>query len=204
MTGVTPLRSASHSSLSTSGGALTSLHQWKLFPLFVSSSFHRRVFLSRHQTVCICGLASSLMVSVRHASFFKIANRKKVEMFVGSRFHAPTRLKTAAPDIAAEWDWERNPGHLFPAIVGIGHMDTVWWRCGSCDTPYQMSVEKRVVRGGGCPFCKASAKSDRGRLKDEEEEGEMMDDRLGSKLDGERDPSLRAKRPPMFGIRTKY
>lgn len=91
---------------------------------------------------------------LRHrSSHIKIANRKKVEMFIGQRFHVPTRLRNAAPDIAAEWDFDKNPGHLYPAIVGVGCMQPVWWKCQCCGFSFCMSPEKRVVRGGRCPNC---------------------------------------------------
>ncbi|PWV11039.1 hypothetical protein C3747_63g80 [Trypanosoma cruzi] len=125
------------------------------------------------------------------ASYIRVANRKRVEMFLAKRFHLPTRLKTAAPEIAAEWDHEKNPMHLYPEIVGIGHVTPVWWRCVACQHSFLMSVEKRVVRGGGCPAC-AAAKAAGGGRKEE------------STLEGERNPDLRPKRPVMFNLRTKY
>lgn len=91
------------------------------------------------------------------SSHIKIANRKKVEMFIGQRFHIPTRLRTAAPDIAAEWDSHKNPGHLYPEVVGVGCMDPMWWICQHCQHSFCMSPEKRVVRGGGCPNCRLMA-----------------------------------------------
>lgn len=113
-------------------------------------------------------LASPLFLPAGHlaqprrlkASFLRVANRKRVEMFLGKRFHLPTRLRTAAPEIAAEWDCEKNPMHLYPDIVGIGHVTPVWWRCAACQHSFSMSVEKRVVRGGGCPACATSSDAD--------------------------------------------
>ncbi|RNF07038.1 hypothetical protein TraAM80_03672 [Trypanosoma rangeli] len=125
------------------------------------------------------------------ASYIRVANRKRVEMFLAKRFHLPTRLKTAAPEIAAEWDHEKNPMHLYPEIVGIGHVAPVWWRCGACQHSFSMSVEKRVVRGGGCPACTA--------VKAAEGEPKGV-----NALEGERNPDLRPKRPVMFNLRTKY
>ncbi|AAZ10738.1 protein of unknown function (DUF4379), putative [Trypanosoma equiperdum] len=122
------------------------------------------------------------------ASHIRIANRKRVEMFVAKRFHLPTRLATAAPDIAAEWHDELNPMHMYPAIIGIGHVQPVWWKCAICSHSYQMSVEKRVVRGGGCPQCVVNGKR------------AVAD----GALEGEMDSQLRPKRPVMFNMRTKY
>lgn len=147
----------------------------------------------------------------RHGALrIRIANRKRVEMFVGTRFHLPTRLRTAAPDIAAEWDYERNPGHEYPEILGIGHMAPVWWKCGMCEHPYRMSIEKRVVRGGGCDRCAEVAETalatqpadvDSSGL-DAEDEGMALP--RDSLLKGEKDPAMRSKRSTMLNMRTKY
>lgn len=125
-------------------------------------------------------------------------------MFMGQRFHVPTRLRTAAPDIAEEWDAEKNPGHLYPEIVGVGHMEPVWWKCKRCHHRFSMSVEKRVVRGGGCPACiqllQQRPHNSTKQLRSAEATTEVEEDELS----GERNPALRAKRQPMFTIRTKY
>lgn len=132
-----------------------------------------------------------MTISVRHkASSIRIANRKSVEAFMGRRFHLPTRLRTAAPDIAADWNYEKNPMHLYPEIIGIGHMNPVWWKCGQCAHEYCMSVEKRVVRGGGCDKCSTVPV-----------EG---DSKTLAMLVGELSPAMRAKRPTMLNVRTRY
>lgn len=189
------------------------------------------------------------------SSHIRIANRKKVEMFIGQRFHVPTRLRNAAPDIAAEWDFHKNPGHLYPAIVGVGCMELVWWRCHRCHFSFSMSPEKRVVRGGGCPKCRVEEqqgqKSEEGlvnsnpfdnvfqretgsTMKQQDEktvsitpdsgftisvnpvgqqsiglpevtkEEDSKDDDKKEFLQGEKDMSLRVKRPPMLTNRSKY
>ncbi|KAG5468786.1 hypothetical protein CUR178_01622 [Leishmania enriettii] len=157
----------------------------------------------------------TLCVSLRHkASIIRVANRKKVEMFVGKRYHLPTRLRVAASDIAAEWDHEKNPMHLYPDIVSIGYMYPVYWKCQGCANSYQMSVEKRVVRGGGCPVCKdrelnrsiafntvaMDTGSAHGREADAPSEGAMPP----PLLPGEENRALRPKRTTMLNLRTKY
>ncbi|CAJ1007913.1 putative Zinc-ribbon domain containing protein [Leishmania naiffi] len=157
---------------------------------------------------------SALCVSLRHkASSIRIANRKKVEMFVGKRYHLPTRLRVAAPDIAAEWDHERNPMHLYPEIVGIGYMHPVYWRCRGCANSYQMSVEKRVVRGCGCPLCEDreldqsmalnTAAMGTGSVRCGDPDT-ASNDATAPLLPGEENRSLRPKRTTMLNLRTKY
>lgn len=118
---------------------------------------------------------SSTHFIFRHrSSHIKIANRKKVEMFIGQRFHVPTRLRTAAPDIAAEWDSHKNPGHLYPEIVGVGCMDPMWWKCQRCQHSFCMSPEKRVVRGGGCPNCRLAALKGVAQARDPQKNSDKM------------------------------
>ncbi|TPP40214.1 hypothetical protein CGC21_26840 [Leishmania donovani] len=157
---------------------------------------------------------AALRTPARHkASTIRIANRKKVEMFVGKRYHLPTRLRVAAPDIAAEWDHEKNPMHLYPDIVSIGYMHPVYWKCRGCATSYQMSVEKRVVRGGRCPVCEDrelsrsmafnTAAMDVGSAH-AREAGIECGSAMQPLLPGEENRSLRPKRTTMLNLRTKY
>lgn len=127
-------------------------------------------------------------------------------MFVGKRYHLPTRLRTAAPDIAVEWDHEKNPMHLYPEIVSIGYMMPVFWLCKECGHSYKMSVEKRVVRGGGCPLCAeraTTAAMTRGASA-MEGGGSAEGEKSPSLLPGEENAALRPKRSTMLNIRTKY
>lgn len=104
----------------------------------------------RQSPVIMCAQASSM----RHKSFrMKIGNRASFEQFSARRYVAPTRLDVAAPRIAAEWDFEKNPGHVFPKIVGVASLSKFWWRCSDCNHSYEDSVERRCLRGKGCPAC---------------------------------------------------
>ncbi|ORC93728.1 uncharacterized protein TM35_000016050 [Trypanosoma theileri] len=158
--------------------------------LFCSNSQFLLPSLASSQTTP----SGNLVYAVRQkASYLRVANRKRVEMFLGKRFHLPTRLQTAAPDIAQEWDHDKNPMHLYPEIVGIGYVAPVWWKCSTCQHSFSMSVEKRVVRGGGCPQCEMQETTNDIAIK----EGENL-------LEGEENKELRPKRPVMFNLRTKY
>ena len=59
-------------------------------------------------------------------------------------------LATLYPELAAEWDGERNaplaPGELLP-----GSHRHVWWRCKKGHS-WRASVKSRVA-GTGCPVC---------------------------------------------------
>ncbi|KAK7196263.1 hypothetical protein NESM_000562000 [Novymonas esmeraldas] len=185
---------------------------------------------STHASHCFAGTTTTtttvqgaLLTPVRwRASVIRIANRKRVEMFVGKRYHLPTRLRGAAPDVAMEWDYDKNPMHLYPEIVSIGYMYPVHWKCRKCDHAYSMSVEKRVVRGGGCPACEDREQSVSmahntaamgvGGAEAVHDNADDVDGgashHLGEPapllLPGEENRSLRPKRPTMLNLRTKY
>lgn len=58
-------------------------------------------------------------------------------------------LKTTRPDLAAEWDYEKN--ELTPLQVTRGSHKDVWWRCS-----YGHSWKARISArdyGNGCPHC---------------------------------------------------
>ena len=63
-------------------------------------------------------------------------------------------LATLFPDIAAQWDNEKN-GPLHPSDVSPGSEKKIWWRC-SLDHSWQTYVFRRT-EGHGCPYC-ANAK----------------------------------------------
>ena len=54
------------------------------------------------------------------------------------------------PDIAAEWNYEKN-GLLNPSMLSPSSGKKVWWKC-SKGHEYQMFVYSRVA-GSGCPYC---------------------------------------------------
>ena len=55
------------------------------------------------------------------------------------------------PDIAAQWDAERN-GTLKPGQVSPASNRKVWWKCDFGHV-YQAAVSARTARGSGCPYC---------------------------------------------------
>ncbi len=60
-------------------------------------------------------------------------------------------LASRYPEIAAEWNCERN-GMLTPEKVSHGSNRKVWWRC-PLGHEYQMSITNRTKDGIGCPIC---------------------------------------------------
>ena len=64
-------------------------------------------------------------------------------------------LESVRPDIARQWDYERN-GELKPADVNAGSERKVWWVCDK-GHHYEASIYQRATKnaGGGtnCPYC---------------------------------------------------
>lgn len=55
------------------------------------------------------------------------------------------------PDIAKEWNYEKN-GSLTPDMFTIGSHAKVWWKC-SKGHEWQTNIYHRTSRGDGCPYC---------------------------------------------------
>lgn len=60
-------------------------------------------------------------------------------------------LATQFPEVAAEWNYERNA--LRPEQVSGGTNKKYWWKCKSCGHEWEMVVASRTKRGRGCPLC---------------------------------------------------
>jgi hypothetical protein len=62
-------------------------------------------------------------------------------------------LEALAPELEAEWDFDRNTG-IEPADVVAASKREVWWRCPAApDHRWSAPIANRAVRGAGCPFC---------------------------------------------------
>ena len=59
-------------------------------------------------------------------------------------------LQTINPDLAKEWNYEKNNG-LTPADVLLNSNKKVWWQC-SDGHEWQATINHRS-RGNGCPYC---------------------------------------------------
>lgn len=63
-----------------------------------------------------------------------------------------TDLATTNPELADEWNYERN-GELKPTDVVAGSAKSVWWKCSKCGGEWEAQLVKRKAGKGGCPFC---------------------------------------------------
>lgn len=60
-------------------------------------------------------------------------------------------LATTHPQLAAEWDYEKN-GELTPQSITYGSGKKVWWKC-HLGHSYQANPLHRTVGGTNCPIC---------------------------------------------------
>lgn len=77
------------------------------------------------------------------------------------RVTSENNLEARFPELAKEWDTERNqtPAHsVMPGTVKL-----YWWKCQAGHS-YQTSPNKRTSRGQGCPYCSRRRTSDLNRL----------------------------------------
>jgi hypothetical protein len=76
----------------------------------------------------------------------------------GKKVNETNSLEALFPKIAAEWHPTKNKP-LMPSEVATQSGKKVWWRCGKNPRhAWQMTVQRRVVRGAGCPKCRAAKK----------------------------------------------
>jgi len=61
-------------------------------------------------------------------------------------------LAEARPDIAREWDPNRNGG-MTPNDLSRGSAYVAWWKCDRCGKGYRLMVDARTAGGRGCPYC---------------------------------------------------
>lgn len=59
-------------------------------------------------------------------------------------------LATTHPQIAHDWDYEKNNDS--PTAYTSGSHKSKYWKC-SLGHSYVMEIQKRTLRGNGCPYC---------------------------------------------------
>ncbi len=60
-------------------------------------------------------------------------------------------LATKAPELAIEWNYEKNHG-VKPTEYTVASGKRVWWKC-SVGHEWQSIISNRTLHGRGCPYC---------------------------------------------------
>ena len=66
------------------------------------------------------------------------------------------KLSVEYPELAAQWDYEKNDG-LTPDDVTSGSEKDVYWLCPEHGHSYHSKVRSRTTGGNGCPYCAGKA-----------------------------------------------
>ncbi len=66
-------------------------------------------------------------------------------------------LESQYPDIAKEWDYEKNidesGNFIFPSTISAHAQKKYWWIGSSCGHSWDMRVDSRVTQNQNCPYC---------------------------------------------------
>lgn len=65
--------------------------------------------------------------------------------------HPLNRLSVKYPEIAAEWDFEKNS--LKPSDVGTHHKEKFWWICNKGKDHSYLGLIQQRIKGSGCAVC---------------------------------------------------
>lgn len=113
-----------------------------LGPEDVVAGSHRKVWWR-----CGCGHEWETMI------YLRVQGRAGCPYCAGKRIKAGENdLATHYPELAAQWDYERN-GELKPDEVAPASNRRVWWRC-ELGHVWQAMIGSRTQMGSGCPYCK--------------------------------------------------
>ena len=61
-------------------------------------------------------------------------------------------LESCCPYLLEEWNYEKNID-TYPSKLTIGSGKKIWWKCKKCKNEWQASINNRVGKGSGCPYC---------------------------------------------------
>lgn len=61
-------------------------------------------------------------------------------------------LQTKFPNIAKEWNFEKNGG-VEPSQIIATSTKKAWWICSVCHTNWQAKIQSRTIKQSGCPKC---------------------------------------------------
>ena len=88
------------------------------------------------------------------------SNGNRCPFCSGLRVSDSNRLSTNRPDLAREWDFDKN--ELTPYDVTVSSDKKSWWKCSEGHS-WQASINNRS-KGSGCPFCSGRRVTDNNRL----------------------------------------
>ena len=107
-------------------------------------SLYNRTYKSKSCPYC--------KVKINNNKLKQLINKTKATNKQQVRIYRPINdLGSLYPEIAKEWHPTKN-GDLKPSEVSVGSKRKVWWICPK-GHEYEQYVDRKTLRGGGCPFC---------------------------------------------------
>lgn len=76
----------------------------------------------------------------------------KCPFCINRKVSVTNSLKTLYPEIALDWDYNKN-GEYLPENTLAGTNEKRYWRCHACNYEWITKVSKRTKEGSGCPKC---------------------------------------------------
>ncbi len=61
-------------------------------------------------------------------------------------------LATLFPDVAKQWDYEKNAPKR-PEDFAAFSNKKMHWKCPKCDMSYPARISDRTAKNSGCPYC---------------------------------------------------
>ena len=98
-------------------------------------------------------------LGVFYCAFGSISMGKGCGICHGKQVSKANSLLSLRPDLASEWDFEKN-GKLTPSEITCGSAKKIWWKClENKNHSWQVAVFNRND-GYGCPYCAGQLPSD--------------------------------------------
>ncbi|WP_197027940.1 zinc-ribbon domain-containing protein [Butyrivibrio sp. WCE2006] len=113
-----------------------------LMPSDVSARSEKKVWW-------LCEKGHSYEARVSHRTYMKGSS---CPYCIGKKaIRGETDLVTLRPDIASQWDFDKN-GDLHPTYYTVYSNKKVWWLCEKGHS-YRSSLDNRTFLNRGCPYC---------------------------------------------------
>lgn len=120
--------------------------------LIDKSDADRYSYSSHERVKCKCSLGHNFEIAfmnISHSNYLK-TRIAKCPYCSGKRVLVGFNdLATTRPDLASEWDYEKNI--LKPTEVTAGAFKDVWWKCANGHS-WKARISARDYRNG-CPYC---------------------------------------------------
>lgn len=90
----------------------------------------------------------------------KIYSSDVVMVYSHNLIKGENDLETLRPDLAEEWDFDKNK--FLPSDITCGSGRTVWWKCKDCGYSWPTRIQQRTNgRNSNCPNCKERSNAKR-------------------------------------------